>query len=199
VENKVLEVAVEALRSSVFMHVLTSPHGRLFVHAGCVGHHGVAILLPGYAGSGKTTLVAELVRAGALYYTDDYAPLDADGLVHPYPLPLWMSDPQTPSGRPRRAEDLGGAVGDQPLPVAVVAQTVFRKGGGWYVRPCSASEATLLVLKHALDPQRQPEFALPAVRRAVTGALVLEGERGDAEAAAATLLELAEGRGQSLP
>jgi hypothetical protein len=32
---------------------------------------------------GKTTLVVALLRAGAHYYTDDFALLDGDGLVHP--------------------------------------------------------------------------------------------------------------------
>jgi hypothetical protein len=41
-----------------------APH-RVFVHAGVVGWKGKAILITGSSFSGKSTLVAELLRAGA--------------------------------------------------------------------------------------------------------------------------------------
>jgi hypothetical protein len=44
---------------------------RIFVHAGVVGWKGRAILFPGKTLSGKTTMVAELVRAGASYFSDE--------------------------------------------------------------------------------------------------------------------------------
>ena len=193
------DYAVDALRKRLFTHVLSTPRERVFLHAGCVAHDGAAILLPGSSAVGKTTLVAALVRAGAVYYTDDYAPLDRGGDVHPYPLPMWMSDPQTGLGRERRAEDLGATVGQQPLAVSVVAQTAFREAAGWDVRSCSDSEAVLLLLEYAVNPQRQPEFALAAMREVVRGAVVLRGERGDADEAAATLLEVAERRARPRP
>ena len=34
------------------------------------------------------TQTVALGRAGALYYSDEYAPLDGEGFVHPYPKPL---------------------------------------------------------------------------------------------------------------
>jgi hypothetical protein len=175
-EHECLDAAVEGLRGCIFMHVLATPREVVFVHAGCVAHAGAAILLPGSSGVGKTTLVAALVRAGAVYYTDDYAPLDAHGRVHPYPLPV---------------ADFDGTVGEEPVDVAVVAQTVYREGA-WDVQRCSASASVLLLLEHAVNPQRQPGFALGAVREAVAGALVVQGARGDADEAAATLLGLAE-------
>src|SRR6266576_550620 len=61
---------------------------RVFVHAGVVGWKRRAILIPGMTFTGKTTLVDQLLRAGATYYSDEYAVLDERGLVHPYPRPL---------------------------------------------------------------------------------------------------------------
>src|SRR5262249_9105581 len=52
------------------------------VHSGVVAHGGRAILLPGPTSTGKSTLVAELVRRGAAYFSDEYALLDAEGRVH---------------------------------------------------------------------------------------------------------------------
>src|SRR5439155_23144995 len=56
----------------------------LFVHACVVGWRGVAIVIPGRRSIGKSTLVAELVRRGAVYYSDAFAVLDETGRVHPY-------------------------------------------------------------------------------------------------------------------
>ena len=60
----------------------------LFVHAGVVGWRGMAIVIAGRSHTGKSTLVAELVRRGAVYYSDEFAVLDDMGMVHPYRRPL---------------------------------------------------------------------------------------------------------------
>src|SRR3954468_18151763 len=44
---------------------------RVFVHGGVVGWGGGSSVLPGASFSGKTTLVAELVRPGAASYSDE--------------------------------------------------------------------------------------------------------------------------------
>src|SRR5215831_2410197 len=61
---------------------------HIFVHAGVVAWNGNAILIPGPSFSGKSTLVAELLRAGATYYSDEYAVIDDQGKVLPYPRDL---------------------------------------------------------------------------------------------------------------
>src|SRR5438045_8281052 len=90
---------------------------RVFVHAGVVGWKGKAIVIPGRSYSGKSTLVSELVKAGATYYSDDYAVFDARGRVYPFPKPLEMRDEgafrQTKIG----VEDFGGRNATKPIPV----------------------------------------------------------------------------------
>src|SRR6201989_340392 len=61
------------LESDLRLYVAERARRRVFVHAGAVGWRGRAILIPGRSFSGKTTLVAELVKAGAKYYSDEYA------------------------------------------------------------------------------------------------------------------------------
>ena len=56
----------------------------LFMHAGVVAWRGMAIVFPGRSYTGKSTLVAELVLRGAMYYSDEFAVLDDTGKVHPY-------------------------------------------------------------------------------------------------------------------
>ena len=74
----------ESLESDLRLFVAELAKHRVFVHAGVVGWKGQAIVIPGRSYSGKSTLVAELVRAGATYYSDEYAVLDARGRVHPF-------------------------------------------------------------------------------------------------------------------
>ncbi len=83
-----LEVAFGILDAQMRMHIALHAPDHVFVHAGAVGVGGQAIVLPGKSFAGKTTLAAALVRAGAEYCSDEYAALDADGRVHPYPKPL---------------------------------------------------------------------------------------------------------------
>ena len=89
------------------------------VHGGVVAHEGRAILLPGPTHAGKSTLVAELVRQGAPYFSDEYALIDADGRVHPYPRPLLLRD-GSGYDQPRLATELGGTVAHEPLPAGLI-------------------------------------------------------------------------------
>src|SRR5262249_36246454 len=82
------EACLRTFEADVQLHVAEMAPERVFVHAGVVAYQGRGILLPGRSFAGKSTLVRELVQAGAQYYSDEYAVLDADGAVHPYPRPL---------------------------------------------------------------------------------------------------------------
>src|SRR5918994_2119193 len=79
-----LDDVMAALETDLQLHVAEFAPRRVFVHAGVVGWRGRAILLPGASHAGKSTLVAALLRAGATYYSDEYAVLDLSGRVHPY-------------------------------------------------------------------------------------------------------------------
>ena len=74
-----LQAALRIFEADVQLYVAEMAPDRVFVHAGVVGCRGRAILLPGRSFTGKSTLVAELIRAGAEYYSDEYAVLDSAG------------------------------------------------------------------------------------------------------------------------
>src|SRR5262245_11510226 len=80
--------AVPAVQRALDDAVVQRQKDFAVVHSGVVAHDGGAVLLPGSTGSGKSTLVAELVRRGALYLSDEYALVDGAGDVHPYPRSL---------------------------------------------------------------------------------------------------------------
>jgi hypothetical protein len=169
---------------------------RTFVHAGVVGWRGSAIVVPGRSRSGKTSLVAELVRAGASYLSDEFAVLDRRGRVHPFAKPLSVRGPggcDVHVSRPS-AEELGGVSGTEPLPVRLVVLATHRDGAAWRPHTLSSGEAVLELLAHTVPARLRPAEALADLERAVSRATVIKGERGEARELAPLLLEMAEAR-----
>jgi hypothetical protein len=183
-----LRLALGILDAELRMYIALHAPDHVFVHAGVVGVEDRAIVLPGRSFAGKTTLVAALVRAGAEYWSDEYAVLDADGLVHPYPKPLSVRIDDTRETDEQPVESLGGRAGDRPLPVAVIAFTNYRPGAAWALSARTAGEGAVKLLEHSIAARSRPDQVLAAVRRAAADAMVLEGDRGDADEAAGALL-----------
>jgi hypothetical protein len=185
-----LDEALAVLESEIRQSVAVGAARTTFVHAGVVGWQGRAIVVPGRSRSGKTTLVAELVRAGAPYYSDEFAVLDGRGRVHPFAKPLSVRGAggcDLHVARPR-AEDLGGTCGREPLPVGLVVLTAFRRGARWRPERLSRGHAVLEMLAHTVPARLRPERSLRALERAVRGAVVVKGERGEARDLVASLL-----------
>jgi hypothetical protein len=183
-----LRLALGILDAELRMYIAMHAPDYVFVHAGVVGVEDRAIVLPGRSFAGKTTLVAALVQAGAEYWSDEYAVLDAAGLVHPYAKPLSVRIGDTRETDEQPVEDLGGRAGDRPLPVSLIAFTIYRPGAASALRSRTAGEGAVKLLEHSIAARSRPEQVLAAVRRAATNAVVLEGERGDAGQAANALL-----------
>ncbi len=118
-----------ALESDLALNIAYAARRRVFVHAGVVGWRGQAIVIPGRSFSGKTTLVRELVRAGATYYSDEFAVLDAEGRVFPYSRPLAIREENGQGGwrtNKCQVETLGGVPGVRPLPVGLVVVSHYK-------------------------------------------------------------------------
>ena len=164
--------------SDLKLHVAAGARRRVFVHAGVVGWKGQAILIPGRSFSGKTTLVAELVRAGATYYSDEYAVLDAHGRVHPYPRPLSVR--RNGKRVKQTAQMLGSKSGTEPLAVGLVIVSRYKPGARWRPRSLSAGEGALALIENTVSVQREPETVLETLRRAIPNAPVLKGVHGEA-------------------
>jgi hypothetical protein len=175
-----------------------APH-HVFVHAGTVEMHGRAILVPGISHSGKTALVAELVRAGATYYSDEYAVIDGEGYVHPYPQPLGLRQPENAVHYWTPVEDLGGTTGTLPIRVGLIVGTRHEPGASWQPIPLSRAEGLGALLINARATRRRPEAVLDVLGRAVTGARVLGGLRGEAPVAAGAILQAVDVDGAAVP
>ena len=189
-----LDDVLARLEGDLRIYIAERAKQRLFVHAGVVGWHGRAILIPGASHSGKTSLVAALVRAGATYYSDEYAVLDARGRVHPFSAALSLRDGPNGEVRKRQAEALGGSPGVAPLPVGLVAITKYQPGARWQSRPLSQGQAMLALLSNTVPARRRPRTALATLRKVVASAAVVKGVRGEAEQMCDALLSTADPR-----
>lgn len=186
------EHAVSSLASDAEFHVAVHARRKLFVHAGAVGWRGNAIIIPGRTFSGKSSLVAALIRAGAMYYSDEFAVLDRAGRVHPFPRPLALRDARgQPAGR-HPAPTLGAAVGTTPLEVGLVLLTRFEPNGTWAPEERTPAEAMLALFANTVVAQRRPRMALATLRSAVANVRTLESVRGEADAIAHAILNASE-------
>jgi hypothetical protein len=179
---------LEIFESDLQLHVAESARRKVFVHAGVVGWRGHAVLIPGRSLSGKSSLVAELVRAGATYYSDEYAVLDLRGRVHPFPKPLQIREAGSARQKKYPVEMFGGRAGVKPLAVGLIIISKYQTGARWRPRTLSAGRGTLELLAHTVSARRQPETALTTLQRAVADATVLKSLRGEAKETAEHIL-----------
>lgn len=178
-KNLEFDLALELFEAQVRAYVALHAPDRIFVHAGAVALADRAIVLPGMSFAGKTTLVAALVRAGAVYYSDEFTVLDEEGLVHPYARPLALRD-ATGTSSPHPVATLGGVAGTEPLPVGVVVATQYRADAEWSPRRSSTGAGVLALLANTVPAQTRPHQALRVLTRAVAGAQVIESDRAEA-------------------
>lgn len=189
VKSKSLEEILEVFETRVKMYVAEMARRRVFVHAATVGWNGKAIVIPGPSMSGKTNLAAALVRAGATYYSDEYAVLDMQGRVHPYPKPLAIRKEGSGKQTDCRPEEIGGVTGTMPLPVGLVVISRYKAGARWRPSRLSAGPAALDLLANTIPARRKPKVVIPTLQRAISGATSLKGLRGEAQATVRLILE----------
>lgn len=185
-----LDVALGLFDTFVRNHVALNARDRIFVHAGAVAHRGRAIVIPGRSFSGKTTLVAQLLAAGAAYYSDEFAVFDEHGLLHPFPKPLSL---RLRAGEGQQTNhsvgDLGGVVGIEPVPVGLIVSTQYRPGGEWQPSELTPGDAVLELFANSISVNERPQELLAALRHAAQRATAVRGPRGEAAAIVPWLIE----------
>jgi len=164
---------------------------QIFVHAATVVWQNQAFLFPGQSWSGKSTLAMALVKAGATYYSDEYAVLDAVGNVYPY------------RSVPNLRNDLGRDIQEQlvhevrssreplpALPVGMVVLSRYSRGGVWAPRALTCRETLFGLLENTIAFRYKPDLSLKVLTQVSIRARGFRSERGDAQAAASAILEL---------
>ena len=166
---------------------------KLFVHGGVVGWKGEAIIFPGKSLAGKTTLIAELVKAGATYFSDEYAVLDDKGRVQPVAKPLPLRETRASRQRETPVEALGGVAARKPLPVGLVIMTKYRDGARWKPKTLAPGAGALEMMANTIAARRWPVLAISVIGAIVDKAPVIRSDRGDARQLVGKILAALEG------
>lgn len=196
-EEKVLnynEVDVlEHLSSQIRITVAEFAKSKVFIHAGAIGWQGTGLIIPGRSYSGKTTLVSELIKLGAEYYSDEYAVLDERGLLHPYPKMLSMRGIVNDWDQIDTApEKFGATVGENAIPVGLVLITKFEEKGKWQPEVLKAGEGVLEILQHTIPTRNNPDFVLKVLKKTISRAIIAKSKRGSAHKFAPICLQFLE-------
>ena len=187
------ELFLKYFDSAVRLIVAEFAVGKVFLHAGVVGWSGSAIVIPGDSFQGKTTLVAELVKCGAVYYSDEYAVFDENGAVHPFPRKMALRS--TPSGDELiqmtylSAEDLGGRQGTVPLPVSAVLFTRYEEDASWQPEFISPGQAVIEMISQTIPIRYAPEFSMKVLKKVAERAIIVRSLRPDAAQFVESFLE----------
>jgi hypothetical protein len=185
------------LQSQLRLTVAEYAESRVFVHAGAVGWKGRAILLPAKSFSGKSSLVAELVKRGALYYSDDFAVIDQDGFLHPFHRQISLRGFEDKYKQvDYSVESLGGKVSHEPIPIGIVLITKYKEGKknpkSWKPRILSDGQGVLEMLSHTIPIRYNTKFSLEVLNKVSKRAIICKSQRGEASDFVSLLLNFFE-------
>ncbi len=177
----------------------------VLVHASAAVFDGMAVVLPGPMGAGKSTLAAALVREGLGYLTDEVVALDpVTGVVHPYPKYLSLGGALAHLV-PEPPEAIRGFLGDQTLvaPDAIRADAVsgparprlvvtprYERGATTTIERLRPAEALSTLAQHAFHIEQDGQRTLDVLARTVEESACFQLVTGSVEAATGALMEL---------
>ena len=182
-----LEFGLMMLQTQIRIFIGINAPDRIFVHAGAIALGDRAVIFPGRSFSGKTSLVAAFLRAGATYLSDEFAVLDSDVMVHPYPTKLSVRG----DGDDRRDVDaatLGATSATERMPLGAIVVTSYKPGAEWAPAEITRGRAALALLDNTVAALERHTEALTVFRDATVGRLLIGGDRGEAEPVVADLI-----------
>jgi hypothetical protein len=184
--------AIEAVLQDLEFRVALHAPEHVFIHAGAVEWEGRAIIVPGTSHSGKSTLTAALVSAGAHYLSDEFAVLDQAGLVIPFPRPMQLRE----GNGVRRVRVEGATLSERyAVPLGVVAFTWYERASRWQPQPMTSGRTALALLENAVIARTRSKLAMTRIARALEhGGEGLRGPRGEAHETARAILDWASRR-----
>jgi uncharacterized membrane protein YphA (DoxX/SURF4 family) len=183
------EPLLATLAAAVRLHVAEHAPDRAFIHAGVVAWRNRVIVIPGRSYTGKSSFVAALLRAGATYFSDEYAVLDAEGLVHPYLKPISLREPGSFVSHDHDVNRFtGGDLADGPLPLGAVVVAPYEAGATWRPAPASAGAGAMALIANAVGVRSDPPRVMATIRAAAERAVSFDAPRGEAAETATALL-----------
>ena len=163
---------------------------HVFIHAGVVAWKGKAVLIPGDSMQGKTTLVSELIKRGAVYYSDEYAILDKQGRVHPFAKTLSV---RNMAGDTRQIEysasALGAATAAESAEVGMVLISRYQPAATWQPEVLTPGQGVVELVRNTIPIRRDPQFALSVLKKSVEGAVSIKSVRSEASEVADWIID----------
>jgi len=157
--------AVPLLEWTLNLSVFHRPTQNLLIHAAVVEREGCSLILPGEAGSGKSTLCAGLIHHGWRLLSDEVAVIrPSDGCLLPVPRPVSLKGggiealrrmapeaclgpvwPRTPKGRVAHLLPPTTSVQrmDEPARPAWIVFPQFQPGAGCRIQPLGKADTLL--------------------------------------------------------
>lgn len=185
-----VQIAAYALESRVHLEVAALTEQAVFVHAGVVGWRGKALAIPGRSHSGKSTLVAALVAAGATYYSDEYAVIDLEGIVHAFPRRLRLRGNLAQDAVNVSVSDCASKAPLPPLQLGWVLNTRYAAAVACEPRRLTPGQTLLSLLGNTVAVRRQSELTVRTLSLAVASATGWQSERAEAASAAEEIVRL---------
>lgn len=178
------------LESKIRLTVAEYAKDKVFIHAGVVKWKDQAIVIPAGSFKGKTTIVKELIKCGAIYYSDEYAVIDENGLVHPFPKTLSIRGIIDDYRQVEcSAESFGAVVGQSASPIGLVLITHYERNSFWNPTVLTNGQGIMEIIPHTLPIRLNPKFTLQVLNKVVSRAIICKSSRGDAEEFAQKILE----------
>jgi hypothetical protein len=193
---------VHSLLWDVHKQAVASARGVLALHAGAVAWRGAGVVLPGTTGSGKTTLVTGLIRAGFSYLSDEAALIEPQtGWLYPFPKSLTLrpeslrllpelTEKLAPelawttrlryhlSADAVRADPFGG-----PCIVRYVITPTYKPGSQIRLAPISRAQTLVDLSKNAFNLNLFGRVGVAVLADVVRGAECFQMQVGDLESA----------------
>lgn len=175
------EEKLDMLESQIRMTVAEFAKDHVFLHAGAVKYKDKAIIIPARSFSGKTTLVAELAKRGLEYYSDEYAVIDKDGFLHPFPKQLSMRGIINDYEQlDLDVEEFGGKKGEKPINIGLILVSKFKKRARFQPQLISSGEGIIESIANSVSIRQNPEFVLQVLGIVMNKAKVVKTNRTEA-------------------
>lgn len=177
--------SLDLLISRIRLTIAEFAEQIIFLHAGVIGWQNRAVIIPGKSFAGKTTLVAAFAKMGCEYFSDEYAMIDKDGLVHPFPKRLSIRgivDDYTQVDFD--VEKLGGKRAQEPFPVGCVLVAEYKKERKTKpkLKEITLGEGVMASIANSISIRQNPKFVIEVLNKALQNSVVLKTERGEAAA-----------------
>jgi len=184
------ETSSESVASHIRLTVAEFAVGRVFIHAGVIAWKGQAVIMPGRSFRGKTALTVALVKRGAVYYSDEYAILDAEGFLHPFPKMLSVRgviDDRKQIDYP--VEKFGGVAGTEKIRVRMVLVCQYKEKARWNPKILSPAKGIIEIIQHTIPIRHNPQFTLEVLNKVANDAVIVKSNRGDVSKSADLILK----------